>query len=63
MNWLDTLPEDELNARPSRWVMYASTLLLVGQHRAVEERLQAAEAALLATESVDGAADLIGRIS
>ena len=63
LKWLATMSEDELNARPSLWVMYASTLLLVGQHTAVEQKLQAAEAALQETESDDGTADLIGRIA
>ena len=63
LKWLETMSEDELNAKPSLWVMYASTLLLVGQHTAVEQKLQAAEAALQATESDEGTTDLIGRIA
>ena len=63
LKWLETMSEDELNAKPSLWVMYASTLLLVGQHTAVEQKLQAAEAALQATESDKGTTDLIGRIA
>ncbi len=48
LNWLESLPATVLDARPSLWVIYASALLSVGQHTAVEQKLQAAEAALLA---------------
>src|SRR2546421_2707238 len=48
LNWLESLPSTALDARPSLWVTYASTLLFGGQHTAVEQKLQAAEAALAA---------------
>lgn len=63
LHWLEALPKTELNARPSLWVMYASTLMFVGQHTAVEEKLQAAEAALQDVELDDKTADLLGRIA
>ncbi len=63
LNWLASLPKIELNARPSLWVIYASTLLFVGQHTAVEQKLQAAEAALQDAGSDDKTKDLIGRIA
>ncbi len=47
--WLESLPRIVLDARPSLWVTYASTLLFGGQHTAVEPKLQAAEAALAAS--------------
>jgi len=47
LHWLESLPKTALDARPSLWVTYASTLLFGGQHTAVEQKLQAAEAALL----------------
>jgi LuxR family maltose regulon positive regulatory protein len=52
-----------LDTRPSLWVTYASTLLFGGQHTAVEQKLQAAEAALQGTEPDDKTRDLVGRIA
>jgi LuxR family maltose regulon positive regulatory protein len=64
LRWLETLPRAALDARPSLWVTFASTLLFDGQHSAVEAKLQAAEAALQGTGPDDGAAaDLRGRIA
>jgi LuxR family maltose regulon positive regulatory protein len=67
LNWLESLPKIALDARPSLWVTYASTLLFGGQHTAVEQKLQAAEAALLAhkqgTEPDDRSNDIVGRIA
>ena len=62
LKWLESLPKTVLDARPSLWVMYASVLLLV-DHTAVEQRLQAAEAALCGTEPDDRTRDLVGRIA
>ncbi len=63
LNWLESLPRTILDARPSLWVTYASTLLFSGQHTAVEEKLQAAEAALQGAEPDDRTRDLLGRIA
>src|SRR5579863_5169098 len=63
LNWLESLPTTVLDARPSLWVTYASTLLFGGQHTAVEEKLQAAEAALQGSEPDDRTRDLVGRIA
>ena len=63
LNWLTSLPKAELDARPSLWVIYASTLLFVGQHTAVEQKLQAAEVALQDAGSNDKTKDLVGRIA
>src|SRR5450759_3239145 len=63
LNWLESLPRTVLDARPSLWVTYASTLLFGGQHTAVEQKLQAAEAALQGTEPDDRTTDLVGRIA
>src|SRR5438105_10319173 len=46
LNWLDSLPTKVLDARPSLWVTYATALFFGGRHTAVEQKLQAAEAAL-----------------
>ncbi len=63
LNWLESLPKTALDARPSLWVTYASTLLFGGQHTAVEQKLQAAEAALHGAEPDDRTTDLLGRIA
>jgi LuxR family maltose regulon positive regulatory protein len=63
LKWLESLPKTVLNARPSLWVTYASTLLFGGQHTAVEQKLQAAEAALQATAPDGRTTDLLGRIA
>src|SRR3989454_2652724 len=63
LNWLESLPKTALDARPSLWVTYASTLLFGGQHTAVEQKLQAAEAPLQGTEPDDRTTDLVGRIA
>ena len=63
LNWLESLPRTALDTRPSLWVTYASTLLFGGQHTAVEQKLQAAEAAMPRTELDDKTRDLVGRIA
>src|SRR5256714_1929066 len=63
LNWLESLPRTALDARPSLWVTYASTLLFGGQHTAVEQKLQAAEVALQGSEPDDRITDLVGRIA
>jgi LuxR family maltose regulon positive regulatory protein len=63
LNWLESLPRTALDARPSLWVTYASTLLFGGQNTAVEQKLQAAEAALQEAEPDDRTQDLVGRIA
>ena len=62
-NWLHSLPKAVLDARPSLWVTYASVSMMTGQHTAVEEKLQAAEAALHGAEADDTTRDLVGRIA
>ncbi len=63
LHWLESLPTTLLDARPSLWVIYASTLLFVGQHTAVEQKLQAAEVALQDAGSNHKTKDLVGRIA
>ncbi len=62
LKWLESLPKTVLDARPSLWVIYASVLLLV-DHTAVEQKLQAAEATLQDIEPDDRTRDLVGRIA
>lgn len=67
-DWLATLPNWVLDARPSLWVRSATLALVAGQMSGVEEKLQAAEAAL-ATAALQGAEpddktrDLTGQIA
>jgi LuxR family maltose regulon positive regulatory protein len=63
LNWLKSLPEEVLDARPSLWTAYASTLLATGQLTGVEEKVQAAERALEGAEVSEKTQDLIGRIA
>lgn len=63
MNWLASLPTAVLNASPSLWVTYASGYLFLGQINGIEEKLQAAEAAMQNAEPDEKTRDLIGRIA
>lgn len=62
LRWLESLPKAVLDATPSLWVMAASAVLLV-DHTAVEQKLQAAELALHGYEPDDKTRDLVGRIA
>ncbi|MCP4541368.1 MAG: LuxR family transcriptional regulator [Chloroflexi bacterium] len=69
LDWLSSLPTAVLDARPSLWATYASLLLLTGQTTDVEEKLQAAEAALAGlaglsdAELDDKTRNLVGQIA
>jgi len=63
LNWLGSLPKNVLDARPSLWRRYASLLLANGQTSGVEEKLQAAEAALHNGEIDEKKRNLIGQIA
>ena len=63
VNWLESLPTTVLNARPSLWWRYASLLLVIGQTTGVEEKLDAAEAALQGTAPDEKTRNLIGQIA
>jgi LuxR family maltose regulon positive regulatory protein len=67
LDWLESLPVTVLNARPLLWVRSATLALVIGQTTGVEEKLQAAEAALAAAlqgaESDNKTRDLIGQIA
>src|SRR5262249_36252922 len=63
LDWLASLPTTVLNARPGLWWRYASLLLVNGQTTGVEEKLQAAEAALQGTEADDQIRNLVGQIA
>jgi LuxR family maltose regulon positive regulatory protein len=63
LNWLASLPKPVLAARPSLWATHASLLLVIGQTAGVEEKLQAAEAALPMGEPDDKTRFQIGQIA
>ena len=63
LDWLESLSTTEMDARPSLWVIRASALLFVGQIIGVEQKLQAAEAALQGAEPDDETRDLVGHIA
>jgi len=68
LDWLESLPKTVLNARPSLWWKHASLLLVTGQTTGVEEKLQAAEAAMQGIPSAvkgpdDKTRNLIGQIA
>ncbi|WP_343225210.1 LuxR C-terminal-related transcriptional regulator [Paenibacillus sp. EZ-K15] len=62
LHWLDSLPKEELDARPALNVMHASAMLMVGRMTGIEPKLQAAETHLHAAED-DYTRDLIGHIA
>lgn len=62
-HWLESLPNHMLDSHPSLWVAYASTLLLTGQHTAVEQKLSQAENALKNAKQDDSTQDVMGRIA
>jgi LuxR family maltose regulon positive regulatory protein len=63
LNWLESLPTAVLDARPSLWTAFASTLLVTGQTNRAEQALEAAEAVLQNAEPNDKTRDLIGRVA
>ncbi len=63
LDWLESLPTTALDAIPSLWVTFATSLFFDGQIADVEPKLQAAEAALRRAEPDDETRDLIGRIA
>ncbi len=64
LEWLESLPKSLLDARPAFWWKQAALMLDVGQTIGVEEKLQAAEAALIATAAPgDTSRDLTGKIA
>jgi LuxR family maltose regulon positive regulatory protein len=63
LNWLESLPTTVLDTRPWLWMRYASLLVVNGQMTGVEEKLQAAEAALQGMEADDKTRNLVGQIA
>jgi LuxR family maltose regulon positive regulatory protein len=63
LNWLESLPREVMDARPSLWWRYAALLLVSGQSTGVEEKLHAAEAALQRSEVNERTRYLVGQIA
>jgi LuxR family maltose regulon positive regulatory protein len=64
LDWLASLPPTVLDARPSLWWRYGALLLVNGQTIGVEEKLDAAEAALPGIEAGEQTRNLlVGRIA
>jgi LuxR family maltose regulon positive regulatory protein len=68
LDWLVTLPDSVLNAKPGLWWKQAELLVLKGEITGVEEKLEAAEAALATLAPSTGglnstSRDLIGKIA
>jgi LuxR family maltose regulon positive regulatory protein len=63
LDWLESLPKAVLDARPWLWWRYGSLLLVIGQTTGVEEKLQAAEAALQGAEENGETRNLVGEIA
>jgi LuxR family maltose regulon positive regulatory protein len=63
LDWFASLPTSVLDARPSLWWRYAGLLLVGGQTTGVEEKLNAAEAALRGQAEDAATRPLLGRIA
>lgn len=68
LNWLESLPTSVLNSNPSLWWKQAAMMLSNNQTIGVEEKLQAAEAALASkippnTEMDEWSRNLVGKIA
>jgi LuxR family transcriptional regulator, maltose regulon positive regulatory protein len=63
LEWLASLPRPVLDGRPLLWVRSATLALTAGQTTGVEEKLQAAEAALQGAELNGKTRNLVGQIA
>lgn len=63
LSWIESLERQDMDKRPILWIMHAAMLLMLGRIATVEEKLQAAEAALLSLELNDKTRDIMGRIA
>lgn len=63
LSWLESLSTGLLNATPSLWVTYAWALMAAHRNTQIENKLEAAEAALEAFEPDDDTRDLLGHIA
>ena len=64
LSWLESLPKEMLDAKPSLWVTYASALTMVGKPvDQIEEILYFTETALQNSPQNDTTRDLIGHVA
>jgi LuxR family maltose regulon positive regulatory protein len=63
LDWLESLPRGVFEEKPSLWSTYASLLLVGGQTSGVDEKLQAAEAALEGAPADDMTRNYIGQVA
>ena len=63
LEWLGGLAPEQLDERPMLWAMYAGALFAAGQTTHVEEKIQAAEAAMEALGEGHGDPGLLGHIA
>lgn len=64
LKWLESLPAELMNSKPSLWVTYASTLTMAGKSvDIIEEAIQSAETALKNSTLDEGKRDLTGQIA
>ncbi len=63
LSWLGSLSTELLNARPSLWVTYAWALMAEHRNTQIENKLEAAAAALETFELDDYIRDLLGHIA
>jgi len=63
MGWLETLPDEQVHARPGLCIAYAAALLVAGQVDAAETYLQDAEQMLQSGSSVTDSDNLLGQVS
>ncbi|MFZ6029595.1 MAG: LuxR C-terminal-related transcriptional regulator [Chloroflexota bacterium] len=63
LDWLASLQDEVLDARPRLWVRFATLSLLCGQTSGVEKKLQRAERGLEGAELDENTRNLIGQIA
>ena len=63
LNWLESLPQNTLDARPTLWVMYAWILWITHRSLQVEEKLKRAEILLQDVDPDDRMQDMLGNIA
>ena len=64
LNWLESLPPNVFDSRPSLWVSYATASTIIGRPISnVEEKLRAAEIALQSAATDARTKDLVGQIA
>ncbi|MEQ8676879.1 MAG: LuxR C-terminal-related transcriptional regulator [Aggregatilineales bacterium] len=63
LTWLESLPDDVLDERPSLWLIYAWTLMAAHRNTQIEQTLILAEKAISQVAQTDQKRDLLGQIA